>query len=161
MPPRPKVETKDVKLPDEQTIDLSKGANDVDLAVVTDDDVDKPWMKEYLSDLAFNEQIVEFSIGLDSNPNAENPVPCGCNGKIHHLERGKRYKLPRKFLDSIIRTTFRVKTKEYIDDEGLKQTRIKRIPTAAYPIAIHHDPANDGGKDLGTRWFEFQCANSF
>lgn len=160
MKQRSQIETRDARLPDKQTIDLSGGVDDVELAVVTDADVDKPWLAEYNKDLAFNEQILEFSIGRDSNPYAENPVPCGCNGVIHQLQRGKRYRLARKFVDSLIKTTFRVETEEFIDEKGLKQTRVHRIPAEAYPLSIHHDPANEDGKDVGKRWFDHQSANA-
>ncbi len=155
------VETKDLGLPKSEPIDLSGGVDSVDLAMVTDADIDTPWLKELSDDLAFNEQIVTFSIGRDSNPNAENPVPCGCNGKVYHLRRGERHRLPRKFVDSLIRTTFRVETEEYVDDKGLKQTRVHRIPCEAYPISIHDDPANADGSNRGTQWLEFQRNNSF
>lgn len=150
------VETKDVNLPETQTVNLSPDEKP-DLTIIKNETVDDPLVKEFLSDLRFNEDIIEFSIGMDSNPNAENPVPACCNGEVHLIQRGKRYRLARKFVDSLIKTTFRVETEEYEDKNGLKQTRVNRIPSAAYPISIHNDPAGE----TGVRWFEHMNANAY
>lgn len=154
--PRAKVETRDVNVPEGRTIETGI-EDEFELAVVTDEDMDKPHVKEYARDLAFNEDKITFTIGMDNNPNAEDPVPCGVNGEYKYLKRGVKHTLPRKFVDSLIKTTQTVKPETYEDANGLKQTRLKTKFTAVYPISIHHDPAGE----VGVRWFEHQMANSF
>lgn len=151
---RAKIETGDVAGPEEQVVDLSSTIEKPEPVIASSGDMENPATKEYMRWIAFMEEEVMISIALSDNPNAENPVTCGNNGEIKRLERGKPYRIKRKFLDSLIKTTFKVVTEQYEDDNGLKQTRIRRKPAAAYPISIlDHGP----NPELSQRWFQFRC----
>lgn len=154
---RAKIESKDVATPPERSIDIGSDVETPDMSIVTDDAVESPHMAEYLSDLKFNEDMLTFSIGFDSNKYAENPVPASVNGEERRFFRGRKYQAERKFVDSLIKTVQSIELEHYDDNGGLKQTRIKTNNTAVYPISIHEDPAGA----VGIRWFEHQMANSF
>jgi len=125
-----------------------------DLAMVTDEDMSSPTVKEYVQDLAFMNQVLTISIGLSSDPNAEDPVSCGVNGEVRNFKRGEQYKTERKFVNSLIKRINTVKTVQYKDADGCDQTRIDTTPVMKYPIQIHADPA---GTDLSRRWFAHVC----
>lgn len=155
MTKRAKIETQDVAGPDEQVVDLASTIERPETAIlVAGADMQNPATQEYMRWIAFMEEEVTISIALSDNPHAENPVTCGNNGETKKLERGRPHRIKRKFLDSLIKTTFKVVTEQYIDDNGLQQTRIRRKPASAYPISIlDHGP----NPQLSQRWFEFRC----
>ncbi len=148
---RAKIETGDVQGPDEETIDLASTIEHPETAIPVAGDMRDPATQEYMRWIEFMEEEVVIVIALSDNPHAENPVSCGNNGEIKHLERGRPHKIKRKFLDSLIKHKFKVVPELYTDENGLKQTRIVRRPSAVHPISIM-----DHGKDpmLSQRWFE-------
>jgi len=154
---RPEITTDDGKIPEAQEIDLSMGGKEVDLAIVTDESMNSPAVKEYARELAFMEDVMQIIVGESEDPNSENPVTSGCNGQVIKLYRGQQYSIKRKFVDSLIRTTFRVSTKTFKDHDGCDQTKMVKTPTRAYNINILHDPAGS----VGARWLQHQLANSF
>jgi len=153
---RPIITTNDGKIPESQEIDLSMNAEQPDLAIVTDESMNSPVVKQYARELAFMEDVLQVIVGETEDPNAENPVMAGCNGETVKLYRGQQYSIKRKFVDSLIRTTFRVSTKHFKDSEGCDQTKMVKTPTRAYNISILEDPAGE----LGRRWLQHQLANS-
>lgn len=128
-----------------------------DLIAVTGDTLDSPIVKEYARDLAFMEDELTISISQTTDKNAENPVPCGCNGEVKWLRRGELYKIKRKFVDSLIKVEDAVETQQYKDKDGVDQTRVIRTPALKYPVNVHNDPAGE----LGRRWFEHQCKHAW
>jgi len=159
---RADIQTGDVEPPKETTIDLASTIRDEDierpdLVMVSDQDMNDPVVKEYARDLAFNEDILTIEVADTDDPNADNPVSAGCNGEAKHFYRGVQYKVPRKFVDSLIKTVNGVKTKQYQDEDNVYQTKIDKTPKPRYPIAILHDPAGETGR----RWFKHQIANAF
>jgi len=159
---RAAIETKDVEPPKASTVMMESdvATEDIDrpdLVVITDESVNSPVVKEYMADLKFMEDIIEFSISPTTDKNAENPVPCGVNGVVHHIPRGKRVKLARKFVDSLIKREDAVQTVNYKDKDGVDQTKIEKTPAMKYPLSIHNDPAGE----VGTRWFEHQIRNAW
>ena len=154
------ITSNDVEGPKATTIEMASTVNEVerpDLAVVLDDTLASPTVAEYIKDLKFNEDILTISIGETTDQNAENPVPAGCNGEVKWLDRGKEYKIARKFVDSLIKREDKIKTVNYKDADNVDQTRIEKIPALKYPLAIHHDPAGDAGR----RWFQHQAKNAW
>jgi len=157
--PRPKVkiETKDIGTDSPIERDLSSTKTEDDLAqisVVTGEGVDSPNMSSRIKELAFNEDKLDIMIGETSDPNAENPVASGVNGVIKHFTRGQIYKaVPRKFIASLIKKEVRVTTKNYLDDDGLNQTKTVHTPSIKTNVQIIHDPAGA----LGSHWFEWMC----
>ena len=150
------IRTADVHAGDDINIDISSGVRDIDrsdFAEVTGEDMTSPRVQSYANELRFMEDIMTISIAETDDPNAENPVSCGVNGEVRNFYRGQEYKVARKFVDSIIKRSFAVKTKQYTDGEGLVQTKIEKVPTLKYPINIHHDPAGQTGRD----WFQWMC----
>lgn len=157
---RASIQTQDVETAAATHVDLASSVKteDIerpDLIVVTGETVDSPFVKEYLNDLKFMEDILTITIGETTDKNAENPVPAGVNGDVRHLTRGQEYKLPRKFVDSLIKVEDAVTTEQYKDKDGVDQTRVKKNPSLKYPLSILHDPAGE----VGRRWFQHQCKN--
>ena len=149
---RPKINTNELELSPEQTIDLASSIEKPEMAIVTDESVNSPQMQEYLKELEFMRQEVEFLVTPSDDPNAPNPVPCGVNGVIHFLKRGQTYKLPRMFLNALINPSFTVHTRTYKDAEGLDQTEIKKIPVNTVNVSIVNDPAGM----LGHNWLQYK-----
>jgi hypothetical protein len=156
------IKSEDVEQPKASTIIMEgKTATDdierPDLIVVTDEDKDSPVVKEYMSDLKFMEDILTVSIGETTDKNAEKTIGCGVNGERKMLERGKEYKIARKFVDSLIKREDAIRTINYKDNDGVDQTRIEKVPALKYPLSIIHDPAGETGR----RWFQHQCKNNW
>jgi hypothetical protein len=163
---RASIETKDVEGPKATTVMMegdvaTENVERPDLAIVTDEDINSPTVKEYIKDLKFNEDILTFSIGESTDKNAENPVPAGVQGQVKHFTRGVEYKAARKFVDSLIKREDSIKTVNYKDKDNVDQTKIEKLPAMKYALSIHHDPANDDGSKLGSRWFQHQCKNAW
>ena len=154
---RPKISTNDLAPAQEQTIDLASTIEKPEMAVVTDESLDSPYLKEYLKELEFMKQEVEFVVAPSEDKYAPNPVNCGVNGDIRFLQRGQRYRLPRMFLNALINTVFRVETRVYKDANGLDQTEIKKIPTSALTISVFDDPAGETGR----RWLEYKMGPAY
>jgi len=159
---RAAIRTEDVGAGDSKDIDISShvAEEDIDrpdLAAVSDADMDEPHVQEYLKDLRFMEDILTIVIGDTTDPNAENPVPCGVNGERKLLYRGQEYKIARKFVDSLIKREDAIKTQQYLDPDGCVQTKVITTPRLKYPISVLHDPAGETGR----RWFEYQCKNAW
>lgn len=153
------ITSSDGPIPAQHTIDLSSTVEEVerpDLAVVTDETLDSPILKEYADELAFMEDILTIVVAKSEDKNAPNPVTCAVNGETRFLERGKQYRLQRKFVDALIVTSYRPETIQFKDKLGLDQTKIENVPVLINNISILHDPAGE----LGNRWFLYKQANS-
>ena len=159
---RASITTNDVELRATQSVDLNSSihADDIDrpdIITVTDDSLASPIVSEYVKDLKFMEDILTFSIGETTDPNAENPIGAGNNGIVRRFYRGVEYKEARKIVDSLIKVEDRIKTVQYKDVDGVDQTRVDKVPALKYAISIIHDPAGDNGR----RWFQHQCKNAW
>ena len=151
---RPQIATKDVAPTITHNVDLSSkiDLDDIerpDLAIATDTSMNDPVTLKYAQDLAFMEQEVEFTVMKTADKTAADPLVVGVNGVNKIVKRGERYKMPRKFINAMISTFTDVGTHEYIDKDGLSQTRVETITTPALQIQILNDPA---GAD-GFNWF--------
>lgn len=147
---RPKITTEDVAPSIQNTIDLS--------SEIAKEDIDRPDLyvmedtdhnDKYFKDLAFMEEVVTFSVGKTKDKNEPNPIIAGCNGQSLVIERGKQIKAPRKFLNVLISQVFDIDTAEYIDQNGLKQTRLDTVHSPALPLQLYNDPSGQKGFD----WF--------
>jgi len=149
-PNRPQITTKDVAPTIVNDVDLSSkiAAEDIDrpdLAIATDTNMNDPVTAKYVADLAFMEQEVEFMVQKTPDKTAADPLVVGVNGVTRVVKRGDRYKMARKFLNAMISTHTEVGTHEYIDSNGLSQTRVETITTPSLQIQILNDPAGAEG----------------
>jgi len=164
---KPQITSADAELPENQDVDISSYMDDDDIEVqiaganTLQDDRMKAFLVEEKAMRAFMEEPITFTIAESDDPNAPNPVAAGVNGVIKHFTRGEVYTVPRKFIDSLIKVTWRVKTVNYEDKDKLMQTRIERVPHLAYPLQILNDPSGMGSSDRGRRWFLHQQKNAF
>lgn len=150
---RPKITTSDVAPTFQATVDAhaSIATEDIDrpeIAVVTGSSMNDPVTKDYLRDLAFMEDIIEFIVAKTKDKNDPNPIIAGNSGQMRVIELGKRHRMARKFLDSLINTVVDISTSEYTDDQGLRQTKITQIFTPSLQIQIINDPS-----PYGMEWF--------
>lgn len=153
MTKRAQIETNDVGMQDSIQIPLQPGIHADDIAVVTDESVSSPLVKEYLRDIAFMEDQITFSIGMSENPHAPDPVECGVQGEKRQFYRGQRYTAPRKYVNALINVCWNIETRNRKDPAtGLDVTSVERIPYQAYSISIHNDPAGVTGQ----KWLEFK-----
>jgi len=157
----PSHSTSDFKSPEQFDIDLSSTLKDdeierPDLAVVTDADLDTPHVKEYNRITAFMEDILTIRVAESEDPYAPNPVTCGNQGVIKVFVRGEIYKVARKFVDSLIKTSFRTVTKQYKDIDGLDQTKIEQIPVHNVIVDVIDDPAGDYGR----KWLQYKMSTA-
>lgn len=73
---------------------------------------------------AFMQELVTIVVHKTTDKNDEPWVPVGCNGEHVWLPRGTYIEIPRKFLESLMRTTRSYKSVENADpraDEGYTQ----------------------------------------
>lgn len=153
--------TGDFKGPEQFDIDLSStlAADEIerpDLVVVTEATLDSPHVKEYASDLKFMEDILEIEIAAADDPYAQDPLTPGVNGVIKYLYRGKTYKVARKFVDALIKTSFRTVTKQYVDAQQLVQTKIEQVPVYNCVVQVYSDPAGE----VGRRWLQHKLSTA-
>ena len=149
---RPKINSSDVELPENKEVDLASNIDTPEVAIAHAG-VDNKLQQEYLAELAFMEEELVILINLSDDPNAEDPVPCGNNGSVKFLKRGEPHKIKRKYLDSIIKTRYRVVTENYKDKDNVDQTRVRRIPSQVYPISILDHGINP---ERSQRWFMYR-----
>ena len=157
----PQHNSTDFKGPDNYEIDLSSTLDEIerpDLAVVTNADLNSPHVTEYNRDLAFMEDILEILVHKSEDKHAPDPVTCGVNGVIKVIKRGERFKMARKFVDALIKTSFRTETVQYKDENGIDQTKIEHIPVQNCAVQIVNDPAP---VDVARRWLDHKLSNSF
>jgi hypothetical protein len=110
--------------------------------------VDKVIDPEWAAQMQFNEDKITFVVNDDTNPTAENPVLCQCNGenapvtpRPGWLYRGVEYTIARKFLASILRAKIvTYKQKEETDPNGVRH--VLNIPHIAprYQVRVIADP---------------------
>lgn len=153
----PGIQSKDVDMHDAIERELSK-PEPLAYAAAMDDNL-SGLLGEEKRLRAFMEEPVTFMISETDNPNDPNPVGCGVNGVIKFFTRGVEYTVARKFVESLIKVTWRVRTINYKDSNGVDQTKIEHIPSMVYPISILHDPSGMGPNDAGRRWFIHQQRN--
>lgn len=147
---RPKITTENVAPTIEGTIDISSNIamEDIDrpdIHVMSDGDPNS----KYIRDLAFMEEQVTFIVAKTKDKNDPDPIISGCNGQNLIVELGKPVKAARKFLNSLINTVMDISTSEYIDEQGLKQTRISTLHSPSLQIQLMDDPSGQKGFD----WF--------
>lgn len=147
---RPKITTQDVAPTVKHSVDLSSSiaAEDIerpDLAIATDTSLNDPVTKQYVKDLAFMEDVVEFVVAKSHDKNEPDPLIAGVNGTNKIIQRGVKYRLPRKFLNAMINTFSDINTHEYIDSNGLSQTRVEMTTNPSLQIQLLVDPAGQEG----------------
>jgi len=148
---RPKITTADVAPTINNTVETAdarvrnEDLDRPDLAIATQTSMNDPVTRKYVDDLAFMEQEVEFVIAKTHDKNDPNPIIAGVNGVSKVIQRGLRYKLPRKFLNVLLNSFTDVSTHEYIDKDGLSQTRIETITNPSLQVQVLHDPAGAEG----------------
>lgn len=150
--------TSDFKGPENFEIDLSSTLDEIerpDLAVVTDADLNTPHVKEFNRITAFMEDILTIQVSKSEDPYAPDPVTAGNNGIIKIFKRGETYKVARKFVDSLIKTSFRTQTVQFKDDNGLDQTRVDQIPVHNVIVQVFEDPAGEYGR----QWLQYKMSN--
>lgn len=157
----PSHSTTDFKGPEQFDIDLSSTlkAEEIerpDLAVVTDANLETPHVKEYNFITAFMEDILTVRVAESEDPYAPDPVSAGNNGVIKLFKRGEVCRVARKFIDSLIKTSFRTRTVQYKDKDGLDQTRIEQIPVHNVIVDVIEDPAGEYGR----KWLQYKMTNA-
>lgn len=149
---RPKIQTTDVGMQDPVHVQLDLGTDADDLAIVTEESMQSPHVKEYARELAFMEDEITFTIMKSDAPNAIDPVECAVNGVQKKFYRGMQYKAARKFLNALINVCFNVETVNRKDpNTGLDKTEVVRTPYTPYVISVMHDPS-----PIGAKWLEFK-----
>lgn len=160
---RSQISSNDCELPDQREIDISSNVplGEEELSIASSDMLHDERLKNLLKEeaelRAFMEEPVTFDISQTTDVNAPDPVPAGVQGIIKHFKRGVEYTVPRKFIDSLIKVTNKVKTINYKDENNVDQTKIELVPSLVYPINIINDPSGA----VGRRWFLHQQKNAF
>lgn len=106
------------------------------LVKVSDQPMDEDWM----SMMAFMEEMVEIRIAETTDPQAERVFEININGNLQLFSRGETKTVKRYFVDRLMRMKqTRYSQKEIVDGEGIKQ--IVNIPHTSikYDFAITRD----------------------
>lgn len=107
---------------------------------------------DYMRDLKFMEEPVEFMIAPAFDPSEEPVISCGVNGQNKILERNKPYTLPRKFVNVLIVLQDRIDT--VVEEDPKTRVQVtKTVVTRSlkYPIQLLQDTK------LGHDWFKWKC----
>jgi len=156
----PSHSSSDFEGPGNFEIDLSSTLDEIerpDMAVVTDADLNSPHVLEYAKDLAFMEDMLTIQVAKSEDRNAPDPVSCGVNGVPKLFKRGEVYKVAHKFVDALIKTSFRTETIQFKDANGIDQTKIEQIPVHNVTVQVFEDPAGD----VGRRWMQHKLSTPF
>ena len=152
---RPMITTNDVAEPVNTNIDLHSSIPETkvydtlaesNFAMVTDESLKDANIKKYAQDLKFMEEMVTFVV----QPGNEQDAPVltlGVNGQNVHVTRGQPIRAARKFLNTLFTFTHDMATEQYVDANGLIQTRVKRFQKPAYPVSVIEDTQE------GRNWF--------
>ena len=92
------------------------------------------------------EEMVTFVV----QPGNEQDAPVltlGVNGENVYVTRGQPIRAARKFLNTLFTFTHDMATEQYVDANGLIQTRVKRFQKPAYPVSVIEDTQE------GRNWF--------
>lgn len=92
--------------------------------------------KDYLAQLAFNEELVEITIAEDSSEFPIDPVPLSVNGQQKHIKRGVPTVIPRKFVESLCSPTIRVATKNSKNQLGEDATTLEQTRSLQFPFSL-------------------------
>lgn len=150
MKQRPMINTSDVIGTETSIIDAHSSipTDEIELAVVTNADINSEPIAKYARDLAFMEQKVTFILANTNNKNDPNPILLGVNGEQKVVWRGKPYTMARKFLNTMFETISDYTTQQYRDEKGMDQTRFVRTVSPAFSISLMNDSPE------GRLWFE-------
>lgn len=153
---RPKITTDDVAANKEQMVDLKPGELDRtdlgDLSVVTGEDLKSPLISEHVKILAFMEEPVTFQVAKTNVIGELDPLDCSVNGDKRLIPRGVPVTLPRKFLNALIGSVSDISTEQYVDGQGLNQTKVKKETAPSCQISVLED--NSKYFD-GKQWFSY------
>lgn len=142
-------DTREMKVGQEQTHDMS-ATGKIDRADFIDEfeEVDTPnW--EVIKQEAFMNEYVEVMISEEQNPNAEQFIETSVNGVNQFFIRGEVQRVKRYFLEVLARANpYHISTKEFIDANGNKGTRIIKTPGKKYPFQVFNDSPD------GVRWLQ-------
>lgn len=108
-----------------------------------------PTHDDYLKELQFQNELIEIVLAESSDPNAENPVPFGVNGRMVWIPRGVPKVVPRHFAEVIARAKLtNVKTPEIVAPDGAggmeRKTVIRKSTSQMYPFEVTRDPSPRG-----------------
>jgi len=107
--------------------------------------------------LAFNEEVMEIVISESTDPNADNPVMLGVNGKVQWVVRGQRTHIRRKYVARLATARPVGFTQAMHTDPATGFVSQQMVPHAAlrYPFVVTNDP-NPGGRE----WLENLMASA-
>lgn len=114
--------------------------------------IDKPDTKAgeeaLFRELKFNEDVLTIALEPSSEENAPDRQEVYCNGVAQWVPVGVEYRLPRKFVEILVRSTpvsVRTIIERHADEDPVN--RIKRSSRAKFPLSILHDPAGGRGHE--------------
>lgn len=147
---RPMINTSDVRGTESHIIDAHSSipTDEIEIAVVTNEDINSDSIAKYARDLHFMEQEVTFILANTNNKNDPNPIMVGVNGEERVIWRSQSYTLARKFLNTLFETVHEMGTQQYQDNNGVTQTRFVRTVSPAYSVTVMQDTPE------GRKWFE-------
>jgi len=149
-PRRPMIQTNDVAANHAAVGDMhsSIATDDVEISVVTGEDIDSANVRKAISSEAFLNEKVEFMISTGAE-NESPYVELGLNGEMLIVERGVPTVGKRKHLQCLFTTVSTFRTEQYKDPrDGSEQTNIRKSIKPAYGVSLLRDSAE------GMKWFQ-------
>jgi hypothetical protein len=96
--------------------------------------------KTKAEELSFNEEKLEIMIHQATDENAEKRVFVGNNGRGVWLERGRNYRIARKYVEQLLRAKpVGIQTVQALDYDGHHTTNILKSRAMLYPLSIIED----------------------
>jgi len=140
------IDTGDLPQPAD-TVVVMPSTGEATLEGNTVEPVEGPRSKEYLDELAFNEELITVRVMEDPTPNAEKFVPVWVNGRHQLFARGEDQTVKRKFVEALLRakpSTFQ--SEEYTDTNGVRAFRYPKHTASKFPVQVIRDD-NPRGRD--------------
>jgi hypothetical protein len=137
---RPAIEPMEVDMGPEETVELPSDGPVPARPSHIERQTDILGFKTKAQELAFNEEKLEIMIHQATDENAEKRVFVGNNGRGVWLERGRPYRIARKYVEQLLRAKpVGVQTIQALDYDGHHTTNIIKTRAMLYPLSIIKD----------------------
>lgn len=104
-------------------------------------DIDNPAFEEKAANLAFMEQMVTINIHTTNEQNAAPYFEISVNGISKIFHRGKKYTIPRYFVEGLARAKpVSYKNEEYTMSDGVRTVRWPSATGLRYGFSVERDP---------------------
>lgn len=101
--------------------------------------VDGPAAMAKADELAFMEEMVTIEVHESTDPNAENPVQVGINGRMVYIPRGVTVMVRRKYVERLARAKMESYKQALTEADPVKFNTLAQRVALTYGFVVHKD----------------------